>query len=343
MPRAGATFTNSSRSRQGFNLIMNSDMRLAERGSLLAGTGGAQFLIDRHAGWFQAAGTYTSPQIRASTLPSGFPGKSSILSSFRMVSSDVSANGTFLRRQRIESFRLQQPVIIERVSFGFYLWVSNFQDVTIQLLQPTTGISDDWTSFSVIHEESFSVDVDSTWDFYKIENAQLSNLDGLEYRIVLTNPISTSVTTDSYVTQMSLHSGAVFDRDYSLTNLSFWDEFHDCRRMFQKTYPLDVAPGSNIFDGALRQRALQGGGGNISDGGLQMQYSCAPVMRGVPIGVIYSRVTGATGFMRDDNDNVDRAAIFTKINPWGAIVENNGVGFTSGNRFTAHITLDAEI
>jgi hypothetical protein len=338
MPRAGAIFTNSSRNRQGFNLIMNSDMRLAERGSILAGTGGAQFLLDRHAGWFQAAGTYTSPEIRASSLPSGFPGKSSILSAFRMVASDVSANSTFLRRQRIESFRLQQPVIIERVSFGFYLWVSNFQDVTIQLLQPTTGISDDWGSFSVVHQESFSVTTDSAWDFYKIENAQLDNLDGLEYRIALSNPISTSVTTDSYVTQMSLHAGTVFDRDYSLTNLNFWNEYDDCRRMFQKSYQLDVAPGTIASGGMIGLIKAQ----TAAFSNCHLRFPI-PLRSTSPTCTIYSQ-NGTIGALTNDTNSTDVGSGFGGA-PSSVELQiiSGGTGLVPGDFYRCHYTLDAEL
>ena len=211
MPRLGTTEINSSDPRLNRNLVINGDMKLSQRTTgTIVGTSGFQYVLDRHISWFTDVASVSAPTINQSSLPAGFGGidNSGQARSMRMhgTITSLAPAPTFNRLQRIESIRLR-PQRSNVISVGMWIWSNNFQDVSLQILQPTTGTPDNWASSAIIPGGLQLIPVNEAgWTFVKIENIQLTNLDGLEIRAILVNPAAT-VFTDTYMTEMMCNWG----------------------------------------------------------------------------------------------------------------------------------------
>ena len=212
MPRAGAIEINTSDDRLNKNLLINGDMKLSQRSSAsIAGLSGFQYLLDRHIGWFTDIASVASPTMVQSSLPAGFGGvdQSSQGRSFRMhgTINSLAPAPTYNRLQRIESIRLR-PQLSPVISFGMWIWSNNFQDVSLQAIQPTTGSPDNYASSAIVPggAQLFPVN-ESDWTFVKLENVPLVNLDGLELRAILVNPAASAVFTDTYAAEFMCNWG----------------------------------------------------------------------------------------------------------------------------------------
>lgn len=229
MPRTGVTIINSSNKKQ--NLIINGDMRIAQRGSgAKIPTGSAQYLnCDRFAVWASNVGSMTTPQTYQSSLPALFPNiKDGSERAQRCVATVIGASGQFNIRHRVESAVLKE-LESNVISLGFWGWASNFQNVNITLYTSDGG-KDVWSSDIYLANQIHTVE-ESGWKYYTIENITLPNRDGVEFVISWYDPSNGAGLADSYITDVMWNEGS-FVEPFSLRSLSFAEEFELARRYY---------------------------------------------------------------------------------------------------------------
>jgi hypothetical protein len=212
------------------NLLINGNMSIIQRDTVIAGLPTAQYGTDRWVGWFPAAGAYTTPEVRHSSLPAGFPGKASTTRAHRLVATTTDAAGSHVMYQRIEA-QVLATVETDVVSFGFWASVDNFQSCTVQLIQTPNG-KDTWTGQTIIANSAFSVDDNAGgWQYFKVENISLVNKDGLECRIVFNNPQTPGAQTDTYITEAICNEGSEV-KPFNLRGRDEAEEFILCSQFY---------------------------------------------------------------------------------------------------------------
>ena len=339
MSRQGSTPVNTSSTNK--NLLLNSDMTFAQRGTgPITGAGSAQYSVDRWTGWFPSAGTYTSPQIRQSSLPANFPGDQDISLCHRLVAS-TSTNGSHVRYQRVESYRLEQ-MESNVVSFGFLASVNNYQSCQITLIQTPNG-RDNWTGQIVQSSPVFNVeDTNGGWQLFKFENVTLTNRDGLECRITFFGEVTPGGGTDTYVTQAMCNEGS-FLQPWSLAEETTDKELAACQRFYEKSYRTGIAPGtpSSIGVWGYHSGSLANGGGKPGPTFKVQKRSIFPVM------TTYASSGTANAHTRvHDSSGVTTSNTVTGFSvaatDWGVYAHSGQVGARLEG-VSYHWTADAEL
>jgi hypothetical protein len=105
-----------------------------------------------------------------------------------------------------------------------------------------------------------------------------------------------------------------------------------CRRYYRQSYSAGVTPGTVTATGAQSYVA----------GAPRTQNNYDTPMLGSPAIVLYSTVTGASGFGRNNTTGADVAMIVSNQNNYGMAVNNNGTN-TAGHDIVYQYTADAEL
>jgi hypothetical protein len=321
------------------NLLINGDMAIAQRRSSATSPSAAPlyWTVDRWAVWFNNVGSMTSPETSRSSLPGGFPGVTQTNTALRMVSNVVGASGQYNFRQRIESIRLHN-LTEDRVSYGFWGWFSNFQNLRIELFQPTAV--DNYTAETSLGFINIPV-VDSQWHFYEIKDLSLLNTNGIACVASLQSPSNGAGLADAYVTETMCNEGARVER-FKLAGVHPDIELQLCQRYFEKSYNIDAAVGSTGQPGAY---TFIKGVSDLARHGPSFRVT----KRTIPVTTVYHGSTGANGFFgtefgdsiapNQSNGNSQRQFIINVTigagSPWTTRAFGTPCGF--------HWTADAEL
>lgn len=243
MSRAGSIPIN--RSTRARNLFANSDMELAQRGGSLVSlstAGNGAYYLDR----WQSRGfpSITGGQTGQSSLPPSFPGNAGVKFANRMVGTCSAANANIFTQQKIESF-FTSKFTTDKLSFGFWVWVSNFTQARLSVARANTV--DNYTGATSIITSTIDI-TPSAWNFVKLENITIPALgltNGLNCAIEFITPSNPTGAFDAYVTQAMANEGELllpWERMFKSPN----DELQYCQRFYEKNYSVNQAPGTNL-------------------------------------------------------------------------------------------------
>ncbi|GAB1376779.1 hypothetical protein MASR1M48_16310 [Lactococcus petauri] len=123
--------------------------------------------------------------------------------------------------------------------------------------------------------------------------------------------------------------------DFQLAGRDLAEELLLCQRYYEKSYSLDVSPGTNITHGAIT--TLSSVTTMDINGFFIVNKRVTPSTL-----TVRSTATGATGNARDVNAGVDRLASVTALSDKSFRVIN-GIAYVSGNRMAFQWEADAEL
>lgn len=283
------------------NLLINGNFAISQRGDSLATSGAGTYLMDRWEAWTSSAGSVSGGEQRQSSLPAGFPGVFNQTGSgqgnchrlFATVN-DFTQGSSFLRRQKVESIRLKDGNRdINTVSAGVWVYGNNMQSATIQIF--TADAEDNFTSITLAGQNTVSIN-DDEWTYVTLENVSLPNTNGIEIRISLGTPTA-NVFTDTYIAEVMLNEGSSVE-PFVTMGQNFDEELQFCLRYYEKSYPINVEPGTVTSNGRI----------SFNDNGSRVVATVFYTVRkrANPQITIYSPATGNSGV--SDDDGVDRTA-----------------------------------
>lgn len=315
------------------NLLINGDMSLAQRGAsiqTLTTVATGEYYLDR---WRCAAFAVTTPQISQSSLPAAFPGRPEIDRALRMVGTAQNVGTQVYAEQRIESIRLH-GLDEDKISVGFYVWVSNFTNIRIQVA--TADAVDNFSTVTSVIDVDIPVTADSTWQFVKLEDIDIPNKNGVVVVYYADTPANATGAFDTYMTQIMVNQGSVAEA-FRLMGSDANEELKLCQRYFCKTYELDEPVGSTSSTGYFQARA----NGTLS-GSVSRRWNFPVTMRANPTAAIYSTATGSSGLMYNSGTLADVAAIVFAASETGIACQNNAA-LGINNYLLWHVTADAEL
>lgn len=225
--------------RQERNYLINSAKDFAQRSTAAENLSAAyDFLtLDRHA--YKTAGSFNgTPTIqRVTDSPDG---KTKYCSEF---SADFAAAGSELTEaQPIESINSRE-LVGELVSLS--VWVKSTSCTTLKLDLSTADVEDDFTAVTGVHSSSKTITADGNWELVEFEAISLgSGVErGLLVAITFTDSDSTGATESHRIARGKLHIGKVA-QDWSYAGRDYEDELAKCQRYYEKSYDIDVDPGT---------------------------------------------------------------------------------------------------
>ena len=111
-----------------------------------------------------------------------------------------------------------------------------------------------------------------------------------------------------------------------------------CQRYFEKSYDIEVAPGSITTSGVVYRTLDAGPLSFASPGAIRFKVN----KRATPSVFVYGMITGASGTI--NLAGTDRAAVVIFIGETGASTYVNNIsGGTAGSSCSAHYTASAEL
>lgn len=320
-------FGNSER--LGKNKIINGNFDFWQRASSLAITG-SEYVADR---WLSHEGTSGVATISRQLFSLGQTDVPNNPEYYMRHDQTTGGTGDVGFEQRIEDVRTLNG---QSLTVSFWAKVgSGSMDVTPKLVQNfgTTGSP----STSVITAES-AISIDTLWKKYLVTfalpsiNGKVLGSDNNDFlSIQLLTPVSTIFTLD--VAQIQLEKGLIAT-EYDNRPLGY--ELSLCQRYYEKSYNVDVNPGTTTNVGSITILA-------------QTTTTLAAKFRSkliekktTPTIIWYSPGTGANGKIRNFSDNVDETV--TAITDTG----NRSTGYPtvslSGFKiYKGHYTADAEL
>lgn len=250
------------------------------------------------------------------------------------------SNRTHRVIQRIESI-FARELVGRTASISFWVKSSDFDTVQIELLY--ANAEDDFSTSTQFATTDVVFTDDGAWQkiTYNGISMHASSTNGVEVRVFGKNP-SGGGATNFKITGMKLALGS-FEQDFSLAGRDWAEELQLCQRYFEKSYLLDVAPGTGGTQyGAIRLTDDDNSAG--SGAGLGTIHF-ATTKRAIPTATIYGY--GGTANAVSNNSGSDLAANSGVAQFLG--INNISVGNTSGTINTAnqyflcHYAAEAEL
>lgn len=321
------------------NVLINGALDIWQRGTTVTASGvfaADRFIVGRSGG---ATG---------STFTRVSPGDSTNLPQFRYAircQRDSGNTGTagLTFGQVIETAN-SVPLAGKQVTLSFYARAgANFTGTYLYSYVFTgtgtdqNGILSSWTGSANPVQGSHALT--TTWARYSATGTLSSTTN--EIFINLANsPTGTAGANDWYeVTGIQLEVGAV------ATPFEFEDigeTFAKCQRYFQKSYPLDIAPGATGIQGGI----VVGGGQSVPNLGLIANPRFPVAMRTGPVITIYSYTSSQVNKVSDAYTGTDYSGTVTSVytGPNAFMLYNtSGVTLTSSLGQMFHYTANAEM
>ena len=264
------------------NRIINGNMLIWQRGT--TGTSGYTS-VDR----WQGGSTATFNQ--SSDVPAGFK---------YSLSFSIASASYVTAIQNIESVNCYD-LVGQSCTVSFWAKSSSgTSNLAVELLYATA--SDNFASVTSITLNTVSASPSSAWTYYTTTFTSLpANIaNGLQVRISRQNGASASTTL---ITGVQLEQGSVatpFERPLYSKQLA------DCQRYYEKSYDVTTAPGTAGITVSQAYQYMQGLTGTINTG--QIYVPMKITKRIAPTIVIYSGISGASGFVYDYPSNTDKTA-----------------------------------
>ena len=291
------------------NRIINGNMAVAQRATSAAlpvNNSSTYTTLDRFCSFCATGQTGTSSQVAA-----GLTGFQYALKLQRTAAN--TATGNIDTGQAVETLN-SVDLAGGSVTFSFYAKAgANFSaSGSAIIIQLATGTGTDqsfssmtgsgWTGQSNIIN-FVSQAITTTWARYSFTATVASTATQIGFQIIYT-PTGTAGADDSlYITGVQLEQGSVatpFERPLYSKQLA------DCQRYYEKSYDVTTAPGTAGITVSQAYQYMQGLTGTINTG--QIYVPMKITKRIAPTIVIYSGISGASGFVYDYPSNTDKTA-----------------------------------
>lgn len=236
------------------NYLINGSMDLFQRfispapfSGVSLTTSFAYLNADRWAQKYVAAGMGATPATCSSTTVPNTLSKYSM----NWIVTPTTTNAEVDMYQRIES-NISRELSGQVVSFGLMVNSPSASQIIMELYVPQGP--DNYTTETLVYTQTVAFAVGS-WQQVKFENITLpSTVFGLEVRFRLTNWTLLSGPYNVYLTQFGLTRTPVFD-GFNRHGGSLMTEISACHRYYEKSYNLEVNPGTVTNDGNFYQPA----------------------------------------------------------------------------------------
>ena len=315
--------------RQERNYLINSAKDFAQRSTSVENltTSYVFEALDRHA--HKNTGNFTGTPTVARSVDSP-NAKTKYCSDLSGQFDDTSAE--LSECQPIESVNSRE-LAGETVSLS--VWVKSSSCTTLRLDLSSADVEDVFTAVTSEHSEVKTIVDDGNWQLVEFTNISLSSnvSRGLLKELTFVNAQDTTGATSHKITRAKLNIGSTA-QDWSYNGRDYEDELHKCKRYYEKSYLLDVNPGTITTAGAI-YGVPSGTGANSL-----WHNTSVIIKRAISTVVTYNPATGATG-------SWDRAAtpiasqvpmISTQI-----VRITNSAATNDNNGHSIHYTADAEM
>lgn len=218
------------------NYFMNADLRYFQRSiSELISNGSFDYVADRFLvgpGLDGVAGSQTTYS-RSTDVPD-----SEAKYSLQTVA-NYSDNEEHSFIQRIESI-FAKDFTGQKVSFRFWYKTDGCDQIRVKLQHATA--EDNFTSTSIVYNQTFAITGDSTWRSITVEGIDIANVEnGLQFHAVYISNTTASVTSFFALPQLNL--GETIE-DFTIFGRDTIEEFKYCQRYCQKSYSVDTPLGT---------------------------------------------------------------------------------------------------
>lgn len=284
----------------GRNRIINGSLDVWQRGTSTTTTGNT-YLADRWQSAFTTGGTVSQ---ETTSLPAGSR------YAWKFV---ASASNSFMQMgQQVEYLNcldLQNATVT--ISFMARSVNSNAGSTALTVRTRTIAGIDGGCTFAGSNADS-SVTLTTTWTRYTVTRTLPAIFGSLSLEFVLGSHVSGD---GIMLSQIQLEAGSVatpFERR------SYGQELALCQRYYEKSYPTDVAPGTNTGDanGSIMNVAI-----NTADFYTYGTFRFQTTKRAIPTVTLYNPVTGQAGGFRGVTDGSNNAATSTV-----SFIGHTGVG-----------------
>jgi len=347
------------------NLIINGDMRIAQRGTSNSGVtnNGSHFLVDRFKTVVNSS--YTNTIEQSTDVPSGYGFVYSLKQTFTTAKSSPSAGDYNVLDQNLEKQNIYSTEngTSSAKSITLSFWVKSSVTGTFAVALQNYGSS---RRSNVL---SYTISSANTWEKKVITttadpsaNTNSANGAGLGLRFALSsgsNYEASNATTGWQTADYFGFNGATYpagttNATWQITgvqlevgssasdfeHLSFSEQLRLCMRYYEKSYNYGVVPGTAGTSGAVNYQGAIFFTTAHNNHYEQIRYKESK--RTVPTLVIYNTHTGATGSNYSHHDNNSTAHSDTWASGESAVrVAFSGTG--DGERTEFHYTAESEI
>ena len=360
MTQAAALAAYGSNSPSNRNRIINGDMRVSQRGTSFAGltNGSSQYTVDRWR-WAES-GTFTGVQTvtQDSSAPSGFTTSWKVETTTAVAS--LASNEGCRAEQLIEGYNITDLAwgTADAKSIALSFWVRSSLTGTFG-----GGISNSDRDRS--YPFTYSISAANTWEYKTIVvpgdttgtwltdsgvgmrvrfglgvGSTLSGAAGAwaaaDYQSA-TGAVSVIGTSGAtfYITGVQLEAGSVAT---PFEHRQYGQELVLCQRYYTKTYPVDVAPGTNTGTSIAIGRSTDAASSYTTIA----QWAYPVTMRATPSISLFNPVTGTVNSFRGDASNHSPSqTIFTST--CAVTASAGGVSIGTSTYVSTHIVASAEL
>lgn len=325
------------------NYIINGAMDFWQRGNATYTLINASSNYARTDRWmFRYGGSGGGSLDRATTVP---PSPAPIFK-YSLKFTQTSALVTSLQAlQKIEA-DIMKPLVGQVMTISCWvMFAATTDNYSITAITPTSSSDDTWTTVPIsndvtvastlIPSSSFTAGVWTQVSCTFTVPASASK--GLA--VSLTNNGSTTNGLIYYMTGAQLTLGAGVPPVFQRAGTTMFGELSLCQRYYEKSYDIDVAPGTATNTGEIICVAAATG---TTAAITSMLFKVQKRISG-PTVIGYSNSTGASNNLFNNNLAADFAVVSTGPFHNGVIFRSNGTSITAGQQIQGHYTADAEL
>lgn len=242
--------------------------------------------------------------------------------------------------QRVESF-LSQELYNNNPSgkVSVAVWVKSDTATSINLVLYSATAQDNFSGETVILNSTKTFTANNTWQQVKWEGISVTAamVNGIEALFTINTPAAVGADgsdKDIRITNCQLNKGEVIEQ-FSLAGLNPEGELALCQRYYEKTYNIDVSPGTVSQTGQLHHN--HPGGVNVEG-----YYVYKVTKRGTPTVTFYNPQNGAAGSWRNNTNaqNLGMSPANSGSNASSYIISSVPSG---APEIVGHLTVEAEI
>lgn len=233
--------------------------------------------------------------------------------------------------QKIEALHARE---LANESISFRLDCKSVSANKLRIVFYSADGLDDFSTVTTIHEVLLDITNDSTWQEVKIENLALPDVsNGLMVGFGFENTVNL-VPGSHFFADVKLSIGETA-QEFSYFNGSQKEDEIYCKRFYQKSYLLDVDPGS--YPDVRGAIYYQGASSTTSALTLSFQFI---EMRIIPVMQLYNPVDGTNSLYLVGTGTAG-SGVFNDISPHSAHMSLTA-GHSASVGFSGHWTADAE-
>lgn len=284
------------------------------------------------------SGTVTgTPQVqRSTTVPTNLRSKFSQQFICRRNASAV----TLEIEQRIEAV-LARDLNSTGGSFSCYINPDIATSVSLHLSVPTA--EDNYTVMNPeFYNQSVTVTPGGGWQLIKFENISIPTnvVNGLQVEVVFNLPSGTDGSNvNHYITQMSFVSGSKAVDVFNRHGRGIAEELVACQRYYEKSYNVDVSPGTAATDGLTYGKLVAA---VVTSGGWGSTSFLKVYKRVLPVISVYAENGTVNSVSLNRASNYSSAAVFQNATSF-AVLNTGSTQGSIGVELTYQWVADAEL